>query len=187
MLALRTPLSAPGRQRAFTLVEVLVVVVIVAIIVSVTVLSVNVLGKDNEVRDEMRRLEALVDMVREQAEMQNRDYGLRLERDAAESAYQFLRYDVRRNEWRGVEDSLLRRRVLPAGINARLFVEAREVQLRRPADAKAPWPPQVMVLSSGDLTAFELQLEREGTDQEATMVGQADGKVEVKGPDEEKR
>ncbi|HEU4532275.1 MAG TPA: type II secretion system minor pseudopilin GspH [Steroidobacteraceae bacterium] len=176
-----------ARQRAFTLIELLVVIFIVGIMVSVAILSVSVLGKDTEVRDEMRRLESLIDMVREQGEMQNRDFGLRLENNASESAYQFLRFDVRRNEWLAVDDSLLRRRVLPPGVRARLYVEAREVQLRRPTDPKAPWPPQIMVLSSGDLTSFELRLEREGSDAEARMVGEADGTIEVKGPDEEKR
>jgi general secretion pathway protein H len=187
MLCNRMHLRKPALPRGFTLIELLVVIVIVGLVTSVVLISVNVLGRDTEVRDEMRRLEALMGMVREQAEMQNRDFGLRLESDAAKSGYQFLRYDVRRNEWLAVDDSLLRYRELPPGVRARLYMEAREVQLRRPADPKAPWPPQVMVLSSGDLTSFELHLEREGTDNEATMLGKVDGTVEVKGPDDASR
>ncbi len=165
------------RQRAFTLIELLVVVVIVGIVISVVVLSINVLGRDTEIEDESRRLEALLGLVKEQAEMQNRDYGLRLE----QTGYQFLRFDVRRNEWQAVEgDDLLRRRSFPPGVRPRLYVEAREVTLKPPADKKQPWPPQIMVLSSGDLTAFELKLLREDSDHEATLLGNADGTIELK-------
>jgi len=155
-----------------------VVVVIVAIVASVMVLSVNVLGKDTEVEDESRRLVALFGLVREHAELENRDYGLRVE----EAGYQFFRYDPRRVEWQPVEDDdLFRRRSLPDGVRPRLYVEAREVSLRPPTDKKLGWPPQVMVLSSGDLTSFELRLLREETDREATLIGKVDGTIEVKG------
>jgi general secretion pathway protein H len=169
-----------ARQRAFTLIEVLVVVVIVAIVASVMVLSINVLGRDTQVEDESRRLVALFTMIQEQAELENRDYGLRME----EEAYQFLRFDPRRGTWNAVDDDdLLRRRSLPDGVRPRLFVEAREVSLRPPTDRKLPWPPQVMILSSGDLTAFELKLLREDTGREATLLGEVDGTIEVKDTD----
>lgn len=173
--------TSPRAQRAFTLIEVLVVVVIVGIVVSVAVLSVNVLGRDTELTDETRRLQALFMLVREQAEMQNRDFALRLE----ETGYQFMRFDVRRGEWLTVEgDDFFRRHAFPAGVRPRLYLEAREVVLRPPADKKKPWPPQIMVLSSGDLTAFELRLRREDSEHEATMLGKVDGTIEVRNVDE---
>lgn len=165
------------RQRAFTLIEVLVVVVIVAIMASVMVLSISVLGRDTQVEDESRRLVALFAMVQEQSELENRDYGLRME----EKGYQFMRFNPRRGEWQAVAgEKLLQRRSLPDGVRPRLYVEAREVTLRPPADRKLPWPPQVMILSSGDLTAFELKLLREDTGREASLLGEVDGTIEVK-------
>jgi len=170
-------------QRAFTLVEILVVIVIVGIMISVTVLSINVLGRDSQLSDETKRLEALFGLVREQAELQNRDYGLRLE----ETGYLFMRFDVRRNEWMPVPgDDLMKRRSFPPGLRARLYVDAREVQLKPPSDKKAQWPPQVMVLSSGDLTGFELKLQREGSDLEATLLGKVDGTMERKEPKDDR-
>lgn len=169
--------------RGFTLIELLVVVVIIAIIASVAVLSVNVLGRDSEITEETRRLAGLLSMVQEQAEMQNRDFGLRLE----ERRYDFLRYDVRSAEWVAVPaEKLLRPRELPAGLRFRLFLEAREAILRPPADKKKPRPPQIMVLSSGDLTEFELQLQREDSDHEATIIGRVNGTIEVWSVDEAK-
>ena len=43
-------------RRGFTLVEVLVVVVIIAIVASMMLLSVNVLGRDNQLTEESQRL-----------------------------------------------------------------------------------------------------------------------------------
>lgn len=175
----RIPRSRP--PRGFTLIELLVVVVIVAIIASIAVLSVNVLGRDSEITEETRRLAGLLSLVQEQAEMQNRDFGLRLE----ERRYDFRRYDVRRADWVAVPgEKLLRPRELPAGLRFRLFLEAREVVLRPPADEKKPRPPQIMLLSSGDLTEFELKLEREDSDHAATILGRVNGTIEVKTVDE---
>jgi general secretion pathway protein H len=158
-----------------------VVVVIIAIIASVAVLSVNALGRDTQIGDETRRLNGLIGMVREQAEMEGRDYGLRLE----EGKYDFLLFDVRRNDWLTIsEDKLLRPRELPAGLRLRLWLEGREIVLRPPADRKKPRPPQITLLSSGDITAFDLKIVREGSDHEARITADAAGKIEVRAVDE---
>ncbi len=157
------------------------VVVIIAIVASVAVISVGVLGRDTEIGDETRRLVGLIGMVREQAEMEGRDYGLRLE----EKKYDFLLHDVRQDEWLPIEeDKLLRPRELPAGLSLRLRLEGREVVLRPPPDRKKPRPPQIMLLSSGDLTAFELTIEREDSDHESVINIKADGQLEVRAVDE---
>lgn len=170
-------------SRGFTLIEILVVVFIVAIMVSVTVISIHALGRDNEIRDETRRLVGLIGAVHEQAEMDGRDFGLRLK----EHEYEFLAYDARRDEWQSVaDDDLLRARQLPPGLNFRLRLDGREAVLRPPADPKKPWPPQIQMQSSGDLSAFELRLEREDSDHEATISGNPNGELEVKEVDESK-
>ncbi len=174
----RAPCPPPD---GFTLIEILVVVVIIAIVASVAVISVNALGRDTEISDETRRLSGLIGIVREQAEMEARDYGLRLE----EEKYDFLIHDVRRNEWLVLEeDNLLRPRELPAGLRLRLWLEGREVILRPPADRKKPRPPQITLLSSGDITAFELRIEREGSDHEAFISATVDGELQVRAVDE---
>jgi general secretion pathway protein H len=180
-LIARSP-RRPGRGApGFTLIEILVVVVIIAIVASIAVISVNAIGRDTEIADETRRLSGLIGLVREQAEMEGRDYGLRLE----EGKYDFVLFDVRRNDWLTVaDDRLLRPRELPAGLRLRLWLEGREVVLRPPPDRKKPKPPQITLLSSGDMTAFDLRIVREGSDHEAHISADAAGKIEVRTVDE---
>ena len=174
---LRPAALSPG----FTLIEILVVVVIIAIVASVAVISVNALGRDTEISDETRRLVGLIGMVREQSEMEGRDYGLRLE----EERYDFMLFDVRRNDWLPIEeDRLLRTRELPAGLRFQLRIEGRDVVLRPPPDRKKPRPPQIVMLSSGDLTAFEMRIQREDSDHESFIDGKADGELVVRTVDE---
>jgi general secretion pathway protein H len=180
------PLSS--RPRGFTLIELLVVVVIIAVIASVAVLSVGALGRDTQISEETDRLSALLAMVKEQAEMQHRDYGLRLE----EARYSFLRFDVRTGEWVEVAgDRLLRARELPEGLRMRLWLEAREAVLRPLPPAKDKKdripPPQVIVFANGELSDFELRLEREDSDHSATIKGSADGKLDIRTVDQEER
>jgi general secretion pathway protein H len=174
----------PGHSSGFTLIEILVVVFIIGVIASVAVISMGALGRDTEMHDETTRLVSLIGAVHEQAQMENRDFGLRFQ----EHEYEFLAYDPRRDLWGAVDgDDLLRPRQLPAGLNLRLRLDGRDAVLRPPADKKKPWPPQVLIQSSGDLSAFELKLEREDSDHEATITGNANGELDVQNVDDQKK
>jgi general secretion pathway protein H len=165
-----------ARSAGFTLVEILVVVVIIAVISAGIVLSLNVLGRDPELEKESARLLALVNYARDQAELQTREYGVMLQEDR----YEFVAYDVRRSLWRDVfEDDALRERKLPDGLLAHLVVEGRPVVLRRPTDAKDK-TPQIMIFANGDLTSFEITLEREGGVRSVTLAQDDKGQVIAK-------
>jgi len=183
----------------FTLLELLVVIVIIGIIISVASVSVNVLGRDNEIEDQAKRLNAVISQAREEAEMQARDTGLYIERDG----YLFMRYNYPARTWLEIEDDeLLKRRELPAGLQNRLWLEGREVILKTHAESmkdvkqsaaeassssdssqsnvvKDPRVPQVAILSSGDLSPFELRMEREGKDFSWHLVGKPDNSLTV--------
>ena len=178
--------AAASRASGFTLLEVLVVVIIIGIITSMAVVSTRVLGGDHEMDREARRLQAVLGQAREDAMLEGRDVGLRI--DAL--GYDFLRYDGRNERWETViEDPLLRERLFPDGMSAGLWLESRRVQLpeRSLPNERAPASPQVVVLASGDLVPFEVRLERAGTEETRAIAGYADGKIEILADDENAR
>src|SRR2546423_13269803 len=94
----------------FTLVEMLVVVLIIGVISAAVMLSITLTGRDHELEKESDRLLALFTYAREQAELQTREYGVRLQDDGDE----FLTYDMRRAAVRDVfEDQALGAREHP--------------------------------------------------------------------------
>jgi hypothetical protein len=158
---------------------------------------------------------SLVNYVREQAELQTREYGLIFHDDG----YQFVAYDARRGLWREVyEDDSLRLRKLPDGLDVKLIVDARPVVLTststiKPTDSKdkdkkvktlkdinslkdaastvrklgddsksgleqtKKIAPQVTLFSNGDLSSFEVTLEREGGIRSITLAIDEKGQV----------
>jgi general secretion pathway protein H len=164
------------RNSGFTLIEILVVVVIIGIVSAGVLLSVSLTGQDRDLDKESQRLLTLVNYAREQAELQTREYGLLFRDDG----YEFLTFDVRRNLWRDVfEDDALRDRNLPEGLGIKLSVDARPVILTKPKDAKDK-APQVMIFANGDLTTFEVTVERDGGVRSVTLTEDDKGKVIAK-------
>lgn len=212
----RRPPSRPGassfRSAGFTLLEILVVVLIIGIMTAVMVLSMNFSGHDTELRTESKRLLALMNYARDQAELQTRNYGLVFSRHG----YEFVVYGVRSGAWRQVfEDDVLRERTLPAGLDFKLVVDARPIvlhdKLKVPSspegsDAKKPhagagantgsdpgsasktgdsgsgsdsteFAPQVMIFSSGDLSSFEITVQRPSTGRSITLHVDQNGDI----------
>ena len=178
----RSSCTARSLSGGFTLLEILVVIAIVGIIVTVATIAVGVLGRDREMQDQAERLWAVLQQAKEETELQGVDIGMRV----GIGSYDFVRFNARSQSWIPVQDDdLLSARKLPEGLRLRLWLEGRETVLRdnleasdEPADdekkegeeAKAVTaeerrrrerPPQVMVLSSGDVNSFELQFERD--------------------------
>ena len=172
--------AGTDRERGFTLLEILVVVAIIGVMTAGLILSLNFTHHDQALKTESDRLLALMHYAREQAELQTRDYGVVFD----QNGYEFVVYSVRRGLWRRVfEDSALRARRLPRGLRFRLVVDARPVVLPERIHPKA-LAPQVLLYSSGDLSSFEITLERPGTDHRRVLRENRNGRIIERDPTE---
>jgi general secretion pathway protein H len=181
----------PARAaRGFTLIELMIVVFVIGLVTAGVVISFSGSSRDEQLEREADRLDALFDYVREQAELQTRDYGFRI----SNRGYSFVVFDVLANQWRPAEeDDALRERPFPAGIETEVVVEGRKVVLETRKKDVEDFMPQIMIFSNGDLSSFEVALWREGnndnnkrariyTDESANVNLLQPGQVEQKGP-----
>ena len=183
--ARRRPHREPGRQAqprhapcgGFTLVEILVVVVIMAVVISLAVLSIGTTGRDGQLDEETRRIEGLVSLLHERALLEGRDFGIRIE----PTSYEFVVYQAFRDRWETMDQEReFRHRELPKGLSFQLQLDSQTVVLKA-VDSKLSSSvkpaPQVAIAASGEGTPFRLILQRDETKTQASVVGDALGKV----------
>jgi general secretion pathway protein H len=163
---------SPQTNRGFTLIELLVVMVIIAIVASIAVISVNVADRD-PAQDQAQKLADLAGLAAEQAIMQGQEYGLRIE------AHAYTLYDYDGRTWHPVEnDELFSRHDLGNDVSLALQTDGTPVTLAPPpatvqdmgaSTSQAPAAatgdteenqdvPQVLLLSSGEMAPFEIDV-----------------------------
>jgi general secretion pathway protein H len=180
--------SAPGqRASGFTLIELLVVAVIMGIVSAVVLLSFGFLGDDRALQQQARRISSLLELATDEAVMQGRDFGL----EFMQTGYRFVELDAIFNQWHEVtDDDLLRPRQLEEGMEFELRLEDRPVSL--PSEARNTeadedtedrdrngYLPHVLILSSGDVTPFNLRLVRWADRSEILLEMKLTGEIEI--------
>lgn len=150
-LAERTA-SGAIRARGFTLIEIMVVLVIVGVMLSLFTLSMGAFTEEDE-REHVRRLEALLDLAADEASIQGREIGLRF----FQHGYEFsVRQRVEDNEgnvfWAWFpeqDDNYLRPRDLGEELTVELELDGKDITLPYEADPKKEYLPQIYLLSAG--------------------------------------
>lgn len=140
-------------QHGFTLLELLIVVVIMGLMATFAVLSLGSRALDDRLDTEARRLNELIALAAEEAVLQGAELGFVLTADG----YSFL--VLKDGKWIPLEAAgALRPRVIEEPLFIELRVEDLPVTPARLDDPKAELKPQVLLLSSGEATAFQLKL-----------------------------
>ncbi|MFK8032469.1 MAG: type II secretion system minor pseudopilin GspH [Gammaproteobacteria bacterium] len=163
-IAYRQPLS---RQNGFTLIELMVVSLIIVLITSAIALKLTSGGK-KALHEEARRMTALIRLASEQALLEGRDIGLVVE----DNGYSFYMFNALSRQWADLgTNKIFRSRTLPDNMRMELAVEENSVTWPDPeerdeddeeedseGDIVIP-TPQVLMLSSGEVTPFDLYFE----------------------------
>jgi general secretion pathway protein H len=158
-------------QYGFTLIELLVVLLIIGILASFVGLNISGTSAAERLDTEAARLEQILKLALEEAEIKGVQVGFRHTREG----YEFL-VPGEDGQWTVVDDnSPLRPRPLAAPYALQLRVEGRIVPpaVERELDADQPLQPQFLLLSSGEVMPFLLWLTYEKK-QEAGFIIQGE-------------
>lgn len=161
-------------KHGFTLLELLLVVFIIGLLAGLAMLSVDDRVADDRLQQDAHRLNALLEMAAEEAVLFGVELGLEITHDG----YRFLRLDA--DSWTPVtaKDSPLRPRALDDGVTLRLIREEGAQRLTTEADNEGP-RPDLLFLSSGEITPFELSLTAEGAQSRYRYEGELTGKLQM--------
>ncbi len=130
----------------FTLIEIMVVMIIISVILSFATLSIGNAGLAQNLKQERQRLASLLKLASQEAIMQSKEMGISFKTDG----YRF--YVLQGQEWQAItgRDNIFRPRTLPQGIQIDIRLDG------EPIIETDNSMPQVLLLSSGEMTPFEV-------------------------------
>jgi len=163
------------RARGFTLIEMLVTLVIMGLLAGLASLSIG--GSTHRIaRDEADRLVQVLGFASEEAGYQGEEYGMLIEEDR----YSVLRFDPETETWSEPGERQLAPHALPGSVRLELVLgEVAELpqrsRARRAGGSGDEQPrPEVLVLSSGEITPFDIAV-RTGEGSEPAARIRSDG------------
>ena len=162
-------------QSGFTLIEVITVVLIIGIIVSFAVLSIADRAQDDRLENEARRLVELIRLGSDEAVLLGIELGLSSDGEK----YEFVTIGEEGNWVRYQENGPLRPRKLPDGMKLEITSE----DFLPPKDKKEDKEvliPNLLFLSSGELTPFQLVIDAAGATTAFLIEGELTGKVSIR-------
>lgn len=168
--------------KGFTLIEVMLVLLLMGIAAGYVVFNAFGASKSDLLKSQAQRLQVIVDMASDFAVLNQQQLGIRVEQE--DNAYFFVYLDED-NEWQRLEGEkiydtytlpepftfTLNLDDLPWDTEDRLFdrdifdenlsVSSDGVDIGSDEDKRLP-PPQILIMSSGDITPFTLTFNYEG-------------------------
>jgi len=145
----------------FTLIEILVVMLIVSIMMGIVVTQLPSSSTSLELKQESERLVALLTMASDEAVIRGSELGFEIERDL----YSFYEFRDETEDWVAIEDAPYQPRQMRGGIELLLKLEGR----KRLFDTEKDVPP-ILLLSSGEVTPFDLTVHDPGASNSAYVI-----------------
>lgn len=135
-------------QQGFTLIEILVVIFILGI--SAMILVPNIGNQDQVIaKEEAKRFLKVMKLAQERALFQGIELGLKVEPER----YLFMQYQA--GKWQEIEGNTFAARKRPPAVKYALSVEGDlTLQTLTPQKDKKIETPQILILSSGEMTPF---------------------------------
>lgn len=183
----RNNMTSQRQQSGFTLVELIVVIVIIGVMVGMSTLALS--GRDQEasIRRDADRLRAVISLLQDEAIIQSREYGIQ----TFDRGYRFFIMDDQQRWLPITEDKTFRPFVFSDGVSATLVLDGVITPIMRldergfpsvtiPAEgetADANSSPTIYVLSSGEMSQFEIQLMSSYSNTHYTLSGDLLGQL----------
>jgi general secretion pathway protein H len=170
--------------RGFTLVEILIVMIIVGVMASMAVLAI---GGDphQQLKQEAQRIRLVLQLAADEALLQGQEYGLKLARES----YQVVQFDDEKEEWAEAPLEAFDAYQLPNDITLSLQSEGSTVDLtilnkneeeqNQKSQEENELKPALLLLSSGEMTPFTLQLNSANADYKMQLSGDGLGEIRL--------
>lgn len=177
--------STHSKKAGFTLLEVMLVLLLIGLAAGFVMFNAFGASKSDLLKSQAQRLQVIVDMASDFAVLNQQQLGVRFEQQQNE--YYFVYLDDE-DEWQRIEEDIYSTYTLPEpftyelnlddlpwDVEDRLFdrelfdenlsVSDAGVEIGNEEEKKLP-PPQILIMSSGEITPFVLSFNYEGDDGE---------------------
>ena len=144
----------PNSSRGLTLLEILIVLFIASLITGVAVVSLPAFTQSDYFERESERIRALVRILSEKAVMESTNYGLQINRYENTRFYghEFFQESEEFDGWQSLNEVPFKIRRLDEKLTLSLRIEGKSL------DISGRDTPPVLILSSGEVTPFELDI-----------------------------
>ncbi|MCU7922364.1 MAG: type II secretion system minor pseudopilin GspH [Candidatus Thiodiazotropha sp. (ex Dulcina madagascariensis)] len=159
--------SSPRSVRGFTLIEIMVVVVIIGVLLNYVALSLGRNSPGELLKTEAQRLSSLIELAGEEALLSSTLIGV----DITEDSYGFL--SLVEGDWQTMTDNLFRLRKLPEGVELSIQTDYQG------GDDEEKRTPEIILLNSGEMTAFDLKISSDQSDSYYRLSGNDIGELSL--------